>query len=115
MEAELDEAFDFLSPTPGRKSIVLSSPPDITSKSPQESPKKSKGDAANWKSWGVEEVAGWLREHGLDRFIETFQDCEVQGEDLELIGDQELLDDFEIEKAEDRKLILSKLQELTKS
>jgi len=47
--------------------------------------------------------------------LKHFIDCDCQGEDLELIGDQELQDDFEIESVEDRKLILDEIQKLVGS
>jgi len=68
-----------------------------------------------WRLWGVEEVVAWLTDQGLERYVETFRDCDCQGEDLELIGDQELNEEFEVENAEDRKLILEKIQILISS
>jgi len=74
--------------------------------------KKPKWQDLPWRLWGANEVSEWLKANKLEKYIETFIDCDCQGEDLELIGDQELQDDFEIESAEDRKLILDEIQKL---
>jgi len=136
--AELDEAFQFFNTPQGSRdhsfSASFSAPSNTRNLFGISPAKKSKDDSVldkkqsptkqknvastlsvkNWAKWGIDDVVKWLKKHNFEQYIETFRDCECQGEDLEIIGDQELREEFEIESASDRKLILEKIQTLIK-
>jgi len=119
--AELDDAFTRssssfspLNPLKDSPLMAPTSPPQVPSELKSGPSTYTTKQTPTWQHWGVTEVSKWLREKGLERFIEIFSECECQGEDLELIGDQDLREEFEIEKASDRALILSAIQGLIK-
>jgi len=116
--AELDEVLGMTLSTelPTRR-LTLPEAEPLTPLSPQSSidPLTPASARAPWRTWSVEDVSKWLIEQGFQRFVETFRDCDCQGEDLELITSQDLNDDFEIESVEDRRQLLEKIQALIRS
>eukprot|EP00808_Paulinella_micropora_P021011 g46569.t1 len=65
-----------------------------------------------WRKWKCKDVARWLREQGLGQHAQVFEEAGVVGDDLDLIGDAQLQEDFEVKEPEARAAILAKLGRL---
>eukprot|EP00808_Paulinella_micropora_P015426 g13946.t1 len=66
----------------------------------------------HWKQWTPAEVADWLEQNALQKYVPRFRKLNVRGTDLGTLCHAELLRDFEIVDKKERKKILDAVGDL---